>query len=147
MVFHSASTVRSAASRSRRLSFQTARPIGFRWTVRRQIEQGRTAGLNCLAHAADLVRTEVVQHDHVAGRKRRREERLDIGQERRSVEHEGATRPEMRRPQRNVVVCQCPWGTGQTRPRPSVPASGGGHIRRGPGLIEEHQATWVERRL
>ena len=93
MVFHSASTVRSAASRSRRLSFQTARPIGFRWTVRRQIEQGRTAGLNCLAHAADLVRTEVVQHDHVAGRKRRREERLDIDQERRSVdgsvEHEG----------------------------------------------------------
>ncbi len=49
--------------------------------IGRQIEHLRFSGLDQLAHLFELVRTEIVQHHHVAGFECRAQDLSDIGEE------------------------------------------------------------------
>jgi hypothetical protein len=68
------------------------------------------------------VRREVVEHHHVAGRERRRQELLDVGAEAGPVigpsSTSGATMPLSRNPAIKVVVRQWPCGTAATKRAP-----------------------------
>jgi len=57
--------------------------------VRRLGRKVKGAGASCrdgFPHASDLVRGDIVRHDNVSRRKRRRQDLLDIGQKRRPIE-------------------------------------------------------------
>jgi hypothetical protein len=90
--------------------------------VGRQVEELGARGLDRRAHARDLVRAEIVQHDDVARTQRRHERLLDVGQKRAPLiapsKTQGAVIPLWRSAAKNVVVFQWPWGTAATTRAP-----------------------------
>ena len=157
MAAQSASAVRAAAVRTRRLSLLKASSIGFGAlprrvrTVGRQIQEGRPDLFDGLPDTRDLVAGGVVHHEHVARPERRRQDPPDVGEESaavdRAVEHEG--RGEALRPERADEGGDAPAavrdGGDQARPARGATA-GAGHAGAGPGLVEEDEAWRVEPR-
>lgn len=121
-------------------------------TVGRQIEELGARGLDRFAHAFDLVRAEIVEHDDVARTQLGRQGLLDIGQEARAVDRavEDAGR-------RKAVVAQrgddrrgFPMAVGYRAhdPRPAACPSVTARQGRGrPGLVEEHEPLRAQIRL
>ena len=122
------------------------------WTVGRQIDQARTGSLDGLAHAAHLVRAEVIEHHDVAWLEFLDQELLDVGEERRSVDRA------VQHQRSNQAGCAQAGQEGGCVPMavrddadqalaPWCPAACAGHVGRGPGFIEEDKARWIESEL
>jgi len=136
----SSSTVRAAVFLSNALSLEKAISMGLKacpgqrsglGAIRRQVEQPRPGGFDCLAHAGDLVGRQVVHDDDIAGLEfghqhlfdpRFRGGRRKRGMRARAWGRRAAStlsaRPSVIRRQRacpgprsGMVVFQCPCGT------------------------------------
>ncbi len=72
------------------------------------------SGFNGVSHRLALAASQIIEHDHIAGAKRRRQELFDVAAEYltidRPVDHAWAPIRSWRRAARKVVVRQCSWG-------------------------------------
>jgi hypothetical protein len=148
------SVVRAAASRSRALSLANTCSIGSGRASRAAGRAGwrRASRPPRTPPPRPCVAAEVVHNQHVAGPQRRGEELPHVGEEALAVD--GAVQHQRRD---DALGPQCgDHGGGPPVPvRHGVehalaarrPAVAPRHVRGGPGLVEEHEARGVERRL
>ena len=120
--------------------------------VGRQEPEVGADGFDRGAHRGLFVCREVVQHDHVAGRQRRREHLLDIRQERRVIDRpvKDRRRPEAAGPQRGNHGVRLPMTAGRVIAEAgadgtaAVPTQ---EIGRDPTFVEEYVVAHVPQRL
>ena len=92
---------------------------------------------------------QIVHDDNVAGRQRRHQELLDIGSEAcpvdRAIEHAGcidAVMAERSKEGQRLPVAERRAGHQLAATR--CPTADRGHVRLGPGLVDEHQAAGIK---
>ena len=119
------------------------------WAVGRQEEELCIDGADGSTHGHALVTAEIVHNDDVAGRERRHEDLLDIGQEAlavdRPVDNAGCVDPvraqgcqEGQRPPASM------WRLSDEPFAASAMPMGARHVGLDPGLVDEDQASWIE---
>lgn len=115
-------------------------------------EELGAGGTDRLAHGFPLVTAEIVQDDNVAGGERRHEHRLDIDAEAVAIDR-AVVDPRCIDPvvsQRRQERHGFPAAVGNLAPQPlaaRAPATQRPHVRLGPGLIDEDEATGIKIRL
>ena len=117
--------------------------------VGRQEAQRGPHPLNGGAHGGTLVAAQIVHNDDIARRERWQQTLFDIGQEAGTV-HRAL---EDTRSRKAVVVQRChegqrlPVTMGPVRAQPLAPGAAAmtaGHVRLGPGLIQEHESARIK---
>jgi hypothetical protein len=119
------------------------------WGIRRQVEQLGASGFDRLADARSFVAAEVVHDDDVAWLQLGRQHLLDISLEGdavdRPIENQGCHHPcraQAGNEGRGLPVGMRDGGTQALTPGSATVRSG--HLGRGPGLIDKHQAFGIE---
>ncbi len=121
-------------------------------TVRGQKHQACAGGANGVADCPVLVRPQIVHDDDVAPLERGNQDLLDIGKEGLAVDGaiQHARRGNRVLPQRGEKRQRLPVAVrnlGDERLAAATPAAGAGHVRFGPGFVNENKAGGINPRL
>jgi len=114
-----------------------------------QIPELGAGGPDDAAQSGRLVAAEVVQDDDVAGFEHRNELLLDIGTEALAIDRavedaRGCELVAAQSPEEGQGAPVAVWGEAPDPLTLRSPSPQGGHIGLDPGLVDEHQAPWIE---
>ena len=105
--------------------------------------------LNGRPHGGPLVAAQIVHDDDIARGERRQQTLFDRGQEarpvQRAIEDAGSSKPVVAQRRHEGQRLPVAVGPGRSQPlAPGAAAMATGHVGLGPGLIQEHEATWIQ---
>ena len=118
-------------------------------TVGRQEQEPRADTADGCTHSRSFVARQIVHDDDIAGRQRRHEALLDVIDKSLSVDRlvEDARGIDPVAPERCEERHGAPVAVGNLGmepPSPRCPTPQGGHVRLGPGLVDEDQAAGIK---
>ena len=117
--------------------------------VGRQEAEGGPRLLNGRPHGGPLVAAQIVHNDDIARDERRQQTLFDIGQEAgavdRAIKDTRSGQPVVAQRRHEGQRLPVAVGPGRSQPlAPGAAAMATGHVGLGPGLIQEHEATWIQ---
>ena len=117
--------------------------------VGRQEAEGGPRLLNGRPHGGPLVAAQIVHNDDIARDERRQQTLFDRGQEAgavdRAIKDTRSGQPVVAQRRHEGQRLPVAVGPGRSQPlAPGAAAMATGHVGLGPGLIQEHEATWIQ---
>ena len=114
-----------------------------------QEAEGSPHPLKGRPHGGPLVAAQIVHNDDIARGERRQQTLFDIGQEAgavdRAIKDTRSGQPVVAQRRHEGQRLPVAVGPGRSQPlAPGAAAMATGHVGLGPGLIQEHEATWIQ---